>query len=104
VNQKRVRRLYRLEGLQLWMRVRCRKHIALHRGPAAVPTGPTERWSMDFVYDALADGRQFRVLTVVDQWSRQSPVHFSGGRSMGMQEDACRAMPGAKPRGPPGSQ
>lgn len=29
---------------------------------------------MDFVYDALADGRQFRVLTVVDQWSRESPL------------------------------
>ena len=29
---------------------------------------------MDFVYDALADGRPFRVLTVVDQWSRQSPI------------------------------
>jgi putative transposase len=74
VNHKRVRRLYRLEGLQLRMRVRRRKHIALHRGPAPIPTGPTERWSMDFVYDAFADGRQFRVLTVVDQWSRQSPL------------------------------
>jgi putative transposase len=29
---------------------------------------------MDFVHDALADGRFFRVLTVVDQWSRQSPI------------------------------
>jgi putative transposase len=29
---------------------------------------------MDFVHDALADGRPFRVLTVVDQWSRQSPL------------------------------
>jgi len=56
------------------MRVRRRKHIARHRGPAPAPTGPTDRWSMDFVYDALADGRQFRVLTVVDQWSRESPV------------------------------
>jgi putative transposase len=74
VNKKRVRRLYRLEGLQLRMRVRRRKHIALHRGPAPMPTGPTERWSMDFVHDALADGRPFRVLTVVDQWSRQSPI------------------------------
>jgi putative transposase len=74
VNHKRVRRLYRLEGLPLRMRVRRRKHIALHRGPAPTPTGPTERWSMDFVYDALADGRQFRVLTVVDQWSRRSPL------------------------------
>ena len=74
MNHKRVRRLYRLEGLQLRMRVRRRKHIALHRGPAPVASGPTERWSMDFVHDALADGRAFRVLTVVDQWSRQSPV------------------------------
>jgi putative transposase len=32
VNRKRVRRLYRFEGLQVRMRVRRRKHIALHRG------------------------------------------------------------------------
>ena len=56
VNKKRVRRLYRPDGLQLRMRVRRRKHIALHRGPAPTPAGPTERWSMDFVHDALADG------------------------------------------------
>ena len=43
VNKKRVRRLYQLEGLQLRMRVRRRKHIALHRGPAPLPIGPTER-------------------------------------------------------------
>jgi putative transposase len=49
VNRKRVRRLYRLEGLQLRMRVRRRKHIALDRGPAPIPTGPTERRSLDFV-------------------------------------------------------
>ena len=71
---KRVRRLYRLEGLQVRMRVRRRKHVALHRGPAPVAQGPQERWSMDFVHDQLADGRPFRVLTVVDQWSRSSPI------------------------------
>jgi putative transposase len=60
-------------GLQVRMRVRRRKHMALHRGPAPAPAGPTERWSMDFVHDALADGRPFRILTVVDQWSRSSP-------------------------------
>src|SRR5215467_8404397 len=57
VNRKRVRRLYRLDELQLRMRVRQRNHMALHRGPAPLPTGPTERSSMDFVYDALSDGR-----------------------------------------------
>jgi putative transposase len=56
------------------MRVRRRKHMALHRGPAPVPAGPRERWRMDFVHDALADGRPFRVLPVVDQCSHQSPV------------------------------
>ena len=74
VNTKRVRRLYRLEGLQVRLRVRRRKHMALHRGPAPLAQGPQERWSMDFVHDALADGRAFRVLTVVDQWSRSSPM------------------------------
>lgn len=74
VNRKRVRQLYRLEGLQVRMRVRRRKHQALHRGRAPVPAAPGERWSMDFVHDQPADGRPFRVLTVVDHWSRQSPV------------------------------
>ena len=84
VNKKRVRRLYRLEGLQLRMRVRRRKHqAALHRGPAPAPTGPRERWSMDFVHDALADGRPFRILTVVDQWSRHSPLLEVAARQSG---------------------
>lgn len=74
VNRKRVRRLYRLEGLQVRMRVRRRKHMCLHRGPAPLATALHQRWSMDFVHDQLFDGRPFRVLTVVDQWSRQSPV------------------------------
>ena len=69
-----MRRLYQLDGLQLRLRVRRRKHVALHRGAVPVPTGPGERWSMDFVHDQLADGRPFRVLTVVDQWSRWSPI------------------------------
>jgi putative transposase len=99
VNKKRVRRLYRLDGLQLRMRVRRRKHIALHRGPAPVPAGPTERWSMDFVHDALADGRPFRVLTVVDQWSRQSPLlevaSSMSGMTVGQALDRVLAGPRA---------
>ena len=74
VNKKRVRRLVPSRRASTADGVRRRKHIALHRGPAPLPVGPTERWSMDFVHDALAHGRPFRVLTVVDQWSRQSPI------------------------------
>ena len=99
VNKKRVRRL--LDGLQLRMRVRRRKHIALHRGPAPRPSGPTKRWSMDFVHDALSDGRPFRVLTVIEQWSRQSPllevaVSISG-HGVGVALDRVLAE-GAAPR------
>jgi putative transposase len=74
VNKKRVRRLYRLEGLQLRMRIRRRKHMCLHRGVVPQAQRTHERWSMDFVHDQLFDGRPFRMLTVIDQFSRQSPL------------------------------
>jgi len=74
VNKKRVRRLYRLDGLQLCTRVRRRKHMCLHRGPVPVPSAPHERWSMDFVHDQLFDGRPLPILTVVGQLSRESPL------------------------------
>ncbi len=83
VNRKRVHRLYRLEGLQVRMRVRRRKRLSLHRGPAPEPTALGERWSMDFVHDQLADGRAFRVLTVVDNWSRESVLLEAGLRLTG---------------------
>lgn len=72
VGRNRVHRLYRLEGLQVRMRVRRRKRISLHRGPVPLPLSSNEYWSMDFVHDQLACGRKFRVLTVIDQWSRES--------------------------------
>lgn len=52
---------------------RPRRHVtAAHR--AARPAAGTinENWSMDFVYDALSDGRRIRALTVVDDYSRGS--------------------------------
>src|SRR5688572_27743901 len=56
------------------MRIRRRKHMWLHRGPVPTPSAPHERWSMGFVHDQLFDGCPFRILTVVDQLSRQSPL------------------------------
>ena len=67
VNHKRVHRLYRLEGLQVHMRIRRRKRVSLHRGPVPIPTAANQHWSMDFVHDQLLDGRRFRVLTMIDQ-------------------------------------
>jgi len=55
VNRKRVHRLYRLEGLQVRMRVRRRKRLSLHRGPAPRPTAAGERWSMPEEASHLVD-------------------------------------------------
>jgi putative transposase len=70
VGRNRVHRLYKLEGLQVRMRVRRRKRISLHRGPAPVATSGGQYWAMDFVHDQLSSGRKFRVLTVIDKWHR----------------------------------
>jgi putative transposase len=69
VNPKRVYRLYKLDGLEV--RTKKRRKIASHaRVPLAQATAPNQRWAMDFVSDRLADGSMFRVLTVVDDFSR----------------------------------
>ena len=65
VGKKRVYRLYRLEGLQLRMKVKRRKRISLLRGRPTPATGPNQNWSMDFVHDPMLDGRAFRILTVI---------------------------------------
>jgi putative transposase len=70
-SRNRVHRLYQLEGLQVRMRVRRRKRISLHRGPAPIATAGGQYWAMDFVHDQLHDGRKFRVLTIIDKWHRQ---------------------------------
>jgi putative transposase len=70
VNTKRVYRLYREEGLQVRTTKRA-KRAARVRVPLMGATRQNQRWSMDFVNDRLADGRWFRILTVVDQYSRE---------------------------------
>lgn len=70
VNHKRVLRLYREEGLAV--RRRTKKRVAMPRVPLPTPAGANERWSMDFVTDALADGRAVRCFTLVDDFTRES--------------------------------
>jgi putative transposase len=75
VGDERVRRLYREEGLSLRLKPRHRRKLASSlRGAESPPTRPQQRWSMDFMLDSLLDGRRFRVLTVVDIFSRLSPI------------------------------
>jgi putative transposase len=70
VNHKRVYRLYRQEDLQVRRRLR-KRTASQARIPLALPGGPNERWSMDFMTDSLATGRRFRTLNVVDDYTRE---------------------------------
>ena len=72
VNHKRTARLYRQEGLNLRRKRPRHRKAAVTRSPSAAPTRRDERWSMDFVHDQLHDGRRLRVLTVVDQYTREA--------------------------------
>jgi putative transposase len=73
INKKRVHRLYREEGLTVRL-TRRRKRASHLRIVPPPPQQANERWSMDFVADTLLDGRRFRALTVVDNWSRHSQL------------------------------
>ena len=70
-NHKRVRRIYREEGLNLRSKRPRRNKAAEHRTKTVQLAAPNECWSMDFVSDALFDGRRFRALTLVDNFSRE---------------------------------
>jgi len=86
VTHKKVRRIYTEEKLQV--RRRGGRKRALGTGkPMVLPPShclqanncqavdrPNQRWSLDFVSDALTDGRRFRILAVVDDFSRENLV------------------------------
>ena len=85
VNHKRVYRLYKLEGLMMRPK-RPRRHVTARRRmdrPEAV--GPNDGWSMDFMSDELCGGQRIRLLTLVDNFTRESlaievDTHLGGHR------------------------
>ena len=70
LNHKKLYRIYREERLTVRRRGG-RKRALGTRAPLLVPWVLNQRWSLDFVSDALADGRRFRILAVVDDFSRE---------------------------------
>lgn len=71
VNHKKLRRIYREEKLQVRRRGG-RKRALGTRKPMVLPDGPNQHWSLDFVSDAFTDGRRFRILAVVDDFTREN--------------------------------
>src|SRR5258708_14654279 len=70
MNHKKRRRLYREARLQVRRRSG-RKRAVGTRAPMALPQGPNQRWSLDFLSDAFADGRRFRILAIIDDFTRE---------------------------------
>ena len=71
VNHKRVYHLYSEASLAVKRRKR-RKGVMIPREPLALPTQRNEVWSMDFVMDALATGHRLKVLTIVDDCTKEA--------------------------------
>jgi putative transposase len=71
INHKRVERIYREEDLQLPRRRKRKRRGMGLRAPLKAPGEPNERWSMDFMADSLCDGRRFRTLNIIDEFSRE---------------------------------
>ena len=101
VNAKRIYRLYTEEGLMVRTKHRT-KAACRHRVPQAVATAPNQRWSMDFMSERVADGRWFRILTVVDQFTREC-LCLLADQSLTGEKVAQALEPVVRQRGAPRS-
>lgn len=77
MNQKKFRRIYREQKLSLKVRKKSKLRTQ-PRAPMPPPSRANERWTMDFVSDQLGpSGRRFRVLTVIDEFTRECMALFA---------------------------
>ena len=94
VNSKRVYRIYCLAGLNLRAKRPRRRRMASHRTSRPDVTGANGCWSMDFVSDALFNGKRFRALTVIDQFTREclaiyADQHIKGEQVVALVSSLC---------------
>ena len=97
VNRKRVQRIYREERLTVRRRGG-RKRAMGTRAPIETPLAANQRWSLDFVSDQMTDGRRFRILTVIDNCTRECLALVAdtslSGRRVARELDAIIAQRG----------
>jgi putative transposase len=97
VNHKRTYRIYREENLSV--RKKIRRKLPTHlRVATALPTSPNERWSMDFVSDRLMSGKRIKMLTVIDDYSKECPLIYvdtsiTGSKITELLDNINRVLP-----------
>ena len=83
INHKRVYRLYRAEGWQIRQKAPKRRVAAKTRGYQEEAQAPNRCWAMAFVHDQFFEGKRFKMLTVVDTYSKVWPTIGVGIRYRG---------------------
>jgi putative transposase len=91
INHKKLFRLYREEKLAVRRRGGRKRAIGT-RAPMMVPMAPNDRWSLDFVSDQITDGRRFRILTVVDDCTRECLALVADTSLSGVARELDRLM------------
>ena len=72
VNNKRIRRLWRDEGLRVPTRKRKKRLIGIGAPVGAMcPIRPNALWALDFQFDTTSDGRTLKMLNVIDEFTRE---------------------------------
>jgi putative transposase len=102
VNNKRVRRLWRREGLKIPKEVKKKRRLG-HSGNSCTRRRAVRRnevWSYDFLFDQTADGRQLKILPIVDEFTRECLVMLVG-RSLGARDVIKALAKAAAQRGMP---
>ncbi|MBB3040014.1 transposase InsO family protein [Hoyosella altamirensis] len=78
INRKKVHRLWREEGLRVAQRRRRRKRVGASTVPITEAMAPNEVWAIDFQFDTTADGRTFKIASMVDEHTRESLLNIVG--------------------------
>ena len=90
VNNKRIRRLWREEGLRVPQRRRKKRLTGIGVAVGAMsPIRPNVIWAMDFQFDTTADGRTLKMLNVIDEFTREGSPSRSTAASMPTASSTC---------------
>lgn len=97
VNHKKIYRLYCEEGLKIERR-RKKKMASFLRVASPIPQAPSQRWSIDFVSDQFINGSRIKILTVVDDFTKECPlIHvdtsITGAKLVELFETIARRRP-----------